>query len=557
MAAQSVTRTLRDVRGMRGLPWRVRVAPRLGRELPPPRCGVAWIPRLQVPGADGIMLLTDHYVPLEDEGRGTILVRTPYGRGFPWAHLYGVAFAEQGFHVLLQSCRGTGGSAGRWKPFRHEAADGHATVAWLRGQDWFNGRLGMIGASYLGYVQLALAGDPPPELKAAVVQVGVSDPVQFVYPGGVFALTNVLSAAAAAFSGQSMLRAVRAVLRLQLRFKRASTILPVRQACREAVGTTVPYLEEYLDHEDPADGYWRQMRPDLSRWRVPTALQGGWYDAALDQTLAQYAALRAGGCDVSLLIGPWSHSSAFAKDGLVRVSRGALDWMTERLAGEPAAGDEPRAPVRVHVGGVGQWHDLEAWPPSAGDHAWYLGGGGRLGQQAGHGDGSSAFRYDPADPTPSIGGQLTTPQAGPRDNGAIEARPDVLVFTSQPLSAPLDVLGPVRAELHLRASTGHAHVFARLCDVDTAGRSRNVTDGIVRLSSGATGPQAVTVPMSSAAHRFEPGHRLRLQVSGGAFRRYARNTGTGEPLATATRLVPTDIEVYHDQARPSALVLPA
>jgi predicted acyl esterase len=93
--------------------------------------------------------------------------------------------------------------------------------------------------------------------------------------------------------------------------------------------------------------------------------------------------------------------------------------------------------------------------------------------------------------------------------------------------------------------------------VDTAGRSRNVTDGIVRLSSGVTEPQAVTVPMSSTAHRFEPGHRLRLQVSGGAFPRYARNTGTGEPLATAARLVPTDIEVYHNLARPSALVLPA
>ena len=94
------------------LPRRVRVMRRLSRELPSARCGVAWIPRLEVPGADGVTLLADHYVPLADEGRGTILVRTPYGRGFPWAHLYGVAFAEQGFHVLLQSCRGTGGSTG-------------------------------------------------------------------------------------------------------------------------------------------------------------------------------------------------------------------------------------------------------------------------------------------------------------------------------------------------------------------------------------------------------------------------------------------------------------
>jgi predicted acyl esterase len=171
-------------------------------------------------------------------------------------------------------------------------------------------------------VQLALADDPPPELKAAVVHVGIGDPGVFVYPGGVFALANVLSAAAATFSGQGLLRATRAVLRLQLRFKRSSRVLPLLRACREALGGPVPYVEEFLDHEDPSDDYWKAIRVDLSatRWRVPTALQGGWYDAALDQTLAHYAALRAAGCDVSLLVGPWSHASAFSRDGLVRVS---------------------------------------------------------------------------------------------------------------------------------------------------------------------------------------------------------------------------------------------
>ena len=84
-----------------------------------------------------------------------------------------------------------------------------------------------------------------------------------------------------------------------------------------------------------------------------------------------------------------------------------------------------------------------------------------------------------------------------------------------------------------------------------------MTDGILRLTPGVLAEEAVTVPMSSTAHQFAPGHRLRLQVSGGAHPRLARNTGTGEPLATATRLVPTDIEVYHHQARPSALLLPA
>src|SRR5208282_5494885 len=413
------------IRGMRGLPRRVRVARRLARELPPARCGVGWVPRLEVPGAEGVTLLTDHYVPLTGQARGTILVRTPYGRGFPWAHLYGVAFAEQGFHVLLQSCRGTGGSTGRFEPFRNEAADGQATVAWLRGQDWFAGRLGTIGSSYLGYAQLALACDPPPELKAAVVQVSLHDPAAIVYPGGVFALINVLSATAATFSSQGLLRATRAVVRLSLRYKRAARVLPLKQACRQALGKSVPYLEQWLDHDDPGDAYWRDLRLDLSRWRVPTALQGAWYDAVLDQTLAQYAELKANGCEVSLLVGPWSHSSAFTKDGLRMISREALAWMTERLAGdgEGDAGDKPEAPVRVHVGGLAQWRGLKAWPPHDGSQAWYLNGGGGLSRDAHDGTWFSSLRYDPADPTPSVGGQLLSPEAGPRDNRAVEARP--------------------------------------------------------------------------------------------------------------------------------------
>ncbi len=277
--------------------------------------------------------------------------------------LYGVAFAEQGFHVLLQSCRGTGGSTGRFEPFRNEAADGQATVAWLRGQDWFTGRLGTIGASYLGYVQLALAADPPPELKAAVVQVGLHDPAAFVYPGGVFALGNVLSATAATFSSQGILRLTRALVHLQLHFKRAARILPIKQACRQAPGEPVAYLEQWLDHEDPGDTLWQGLRVDLARWPVPTALQGGWYDAVLDQTLAQYAELKANGCEVSLLVGPWSHSSAFTRDGLRVTSRQALAWMTERLAGDGGAEDKPGAPGKGpcrRVGAVARPRSLAA-----------------------------------------------------------------------------------------------------------------------------------------------------------------------------------------------------
>ena len=148
--------------------------------------------------------------------------------------------------------------------------------------------------------------------------------------------------------------------------------------------------------------------------------------------------------------------------------------------------------------------------------------------------------------------------SGSVDNGDLEARADVLTFTSAPLTDALEILGPVSARLRIRASNAYHDVFARLCDVDQRGRSRNICDGLIRHQPGshAGGDTPITVPMSSTAYRFSAGHRIRLQVSGGAHPRYARNTGTGEPVATATRLVPTDIQILHDADVPCALSLP-
>ena len=212
----------------------------------------------------------------------------------------------------------------------------------------------------------------------------------------------------------------------------------------------------------------------------------------------------------------------------------------------------------MYVEGAGEWRDLADWPPpGVAPQPWYPGAGGSLTPEPPAQPGISPFRYDPADPTPSVGGQLLTGKAGSADNRALEARPDVLVFTSTPLTADLDVIGPVSARVRVRASGGHFDPFARLCDVDPRGRSRNVCDGIVRcgaVSPGSVTP--VTVPMSATAHRFPAGHRLRLQVSGGAHPRFARNTGSGEPPATATRLVAVDLQVMHETADPAALLLP-
>jgi len=548
------------LRGRR-LPWSVRLFTRLSeRGLPPPVCGVRVVAGIDVPAADGVPLRTDHYIPQLTGPRPALLVRTPYGRGFPWAFLFGGLFAERGYHVVIQSCRGTGGSGGTYQPWQHEREDGQAAVAWLRQQDWFTSELATIGPSYLGYTQWALAADAPPELRAMIVQVGASAPYPLFYPGGAFALENMLVGVVAMRYWERGLGAVfRAMLRLKARIGKATRTLPLIDAYPPATGGRIGYFEDWLTHPEPDDPYWASLdtRAAAPVPAVPVSLLTGWQDICLDQTLVEYQRLRAAGHAPRLVVGSWTHASAF-NDDLPIVVGEALGWLTAYCAENPAGWTQP--PVRVHVGGGAGWRDLPDWPPpQAAEQIWRLAADGTLSTGRAAEPGVSSFRYDPADPTPSLGGQLLTTKAGPVDNKALEARSDVLVFTSAPLDADLEVIGPVSARLRIRASGPHFDVFARLCDVDPRGRSRNVCDGLSRHRPGiASGPddEVITVPMSATAYRFRAGHRLRLQVSGGAHPRFARNTGTGEPPATATRLAAVDLAIVHDASDPGGLSLP-
>jgi hypothetical protein len=359
-------------------------------------------------------------------------------------------------------------------------------------------------------------------------------------------------------------------LRLMRHIKRAERTLPFVDAYPAALGKRVGYFEDWLARPAPDDSYWTARRAVTRAESVPpTSLLTGWWDICLDPTLAAYRRLRAAGRDVRLVVGPWNHASGF-NDDMPALLGEALGWLRAHLEGDRST--LPRQPVRVHVGeigGRGHWRDLADWPPpGAQRHEWHPRGDGTLaaaGPDAGPaGPAVSSFRYDPAAPTPSVGGpSLDTRAFGPRRNNAVEARDDVLVFTSAPLAAPLEVIGPVSIRLSVRGSSPHFDVFARLCDVDERGRSWNICDGLLRLGERTTADAApgdnpawreVTVPMSATAHRFGAAHRLRVQVSGGAHPRFARNTGTAEPWATATRLVAVDVEISH--ARPCVLSLP-
>jgi putative CocE/NonD family hydrolase len=268
--------------------------------------------------------------------------------------------------------------------------------------------------------------------------------------------------------------------------------------------------------------------------------------------LEEHGRLAGAGRDVQLVVGPWRHASGA---GLFTGLREALAWFDVHLKGE--AGRRNPARVRVAVMGVrgADWRELESWPPKTPQAAWHLQPGARLAPASPPASEPDRFRYDPADPTPAVGGTSLSSNSGRRDNRALEARADVLTYTSDPLSADLRVIGPVQAELHLESSTEHFDVFARLCDFDRRGRSSNVCDGIIRCGPGT--PQPVCVELWPTAYRFAAGHRIRLQVSGGSHPRFARNLGTDEPLATSATLAVSDRTVFHAPERPSRLLLSA
>ena len=556
---QDVTEKLATERTAK-LPWHVRFFTRQSRKgLPAPACAVALQRGIRIPMPDGTHQIADRYIPQTGEPCPTLLVRTPYGRGFPYDFMYGSLFAEHGYNVLLQSTRGTGGSGGSYEPFTDEAADAQATIAWLREQPWFNGSLATIGASYLGFTQWALANDAPPELKAMVVQVSTEDFYGFLYPGGAFAMEATLTGVAAMLSQDKGFRPfMGAVLRLMLTYRKVTRMLPLVPGYKLAFGKRVGYLEDWLAHPAAGDRYWgpRRANPDINSL-PPVHLLGGWYDVVIDGTLDSYRQLRQAGRTVRLVVGPWNHTSGFNKDMPI-IAGEALAWLRAHLTGN---GDAPGpTPVRVHVGeigGKGQWRDLADWPPpDAIAQSWHLHAGGTLADSPG--EGTSSFHYDPHDPTPSVGGpRMDSNGFGPKNNAKLEARDDVLVFTGPVISEPQEVIGPVSLRLRVRGSSPNFDVFARLCDMDAKSTSWNICDGLLRLDgtppADADGWTEIEVPMSATAHRFAPGHRLRVQVSGGAHPRWARNTGTSEQIATATSLVPVDIEISH---RETVLSLP-
>jgi putative CocE/NonD family hydrolase len=519
--------------------------------LPPPATRDLVVRRdLRVPMPDGARLLADRWAPRAGgDGLPAALLRSPYGRRGLIAEGMARPLAERGYQVLIQSTRGTFGSGGTFDPLRQERADGLATLEWVIKQPWFGDSIVLVGGSYLGYVQWAVADGLPPEVKAMIPQVTESAlTLEFLRKDGLSLETPFNWGVMV--SGQERPLAMLRGLGQGRRNRRALSVLPLGRADVVATGHRVQYVQDILACDADAPR-WAGIdhRDRVAEVSVPVSSIGGWYDIFLPGQLLDFKILQEAGRPARLMVGPWTH---VAFDGAPL--REAIEFGLACARGERLP---DRAPVRLYVMGEQAWRDFESWPPPGYQaRRFFLGADGGLSVQPSGGSGPDRYRYDPADPTPAAGGVRMVIRGGGRvDNTTLEARPDVLTYTTGPLDADLEVIGEVSAEIWFGSSLRYADVFVRLCDVDPRGRSFNVCDGLVSLT-GADEISRAAVALWPTAYRFKAGHRVRVQVSSGAFPRYARNPGTGEPHATAAVLLAADQDVYHDSERPSAIVLP-
>lgn len=508
-----------------------------------------------------------------------------------------IDLARAGYVVMMQDCRGRHGSEGVFQKYLGEGEDGFDTLAWARKQDWCNGEFGTFGLSYSAHTQTALAIQQPPGLKTMFLDSGgFWNAYQGgVRRGGAFELKQ----ATWAFKHARLSPAARDPLVaaaldaenisdwfLAMPWRRGHS--PLRHA---------PEYENYLFDQwerGAFDDFWR--KPELysadhykTLARYPMFLICGWYDPYAETMLEHYKGVRAAGGEAEVVMGPWLHGrrsqthagdvdfgNASVLDGQIAQDYDSLRlaWFDSRLKPDGGAprpslarwftmgggdGHRDAAGRRAHGG---HWRQDAHWPPSFTRLVTLrlTGDGGLQTEEAQ--PAQIVYQTDPSNPVPTVGGAITSGEpvmeGGAYDQvvmpdtfGArapflpLAARPDVLVFATEPLQEDFEIAGPVEVHLTLATDVPDADVTIKLIDWGPpnpdypSGFAMNLTDGILRLryrddwampKMMRPGEKTtITIAATPVANLFKAGHRIRLDIAGSNFPRYDVNPQSGEP----------------------------
>jgi putative CocE/NonD family hydrolase len=550
----------------------------------PPLADVRVLHDCRVPTRDGLTLSADVYLPLGGRGLPTIVQWTPYESTRERFISWGAWFAQRGYAAVVVDVRGRYESEGRFTAWEHDGPDAHDTLTWAAAQPWSNGRIGTWGRSYGGLVQWQLAHLGHPNLQCIAPQVIHDDYFWDGYwTGGAFQLALTLGAAALWSSALALITGPSA--RDLLLNDRVFSHLPLIELDEVTIGRRVDYWRMWWEHQTN-DSYWQQFRHRPEKVDVPIFQQGGWFDPYSGSHLRSFAAI---GDRVSnrVLIGPWSHEEeveSFTADidltPALTVIRDHELVFYDRFLKDESNDWDARPPAELYVLGANEWRAEREWPLAGTAFTpFHLRRGGALSLDPPSPDEpADRYAYDPADPVPTVGGVssvLTMTQGaqtpirpGPRDQRVLEARDDVLVYTTEPLERDLEAIGPVDVVLYAASTARDTDFLVRVCDVFPDGRSIVLTEGIIRARyRGSVEGESVELlePGEVAAYRircyplanvFMRGHRIRVDVTSSSFPRFSRNLNTGEDVGTGTRMEIAHQTVLHTAAYPSHVVLP-
>jgi putative CocE/NonD family hydrolase len=563
-----------------------------------------------VPMRDGVVLAADVWRPAGDGAVPVLVSRTPYGRTMAAAMSPPETLVEAGFAVVVQDCRGRFDSEGEWVYVHCEVDDGYDTVEWAAAQSWSNGRVGMFGASYMGYTQWLAAIARPPHLEAMAPECCAADYWMASFDsGGPFRLAlrvgwtaHVVASMAPAWGIEDpeldALRAASLSTQAATLEGDPRAIRAARERSKELIDAVyrrrpikdnplwhgrATWLDEIFDHEDRDDANWRRVNPasHYDALDLPAVHVGGWYDIHLDGILQNFVGMRGQAPTQRarraqhLVVGPWPHWSPaipvvgdvdFGPEAVFDTTQMRVDWFRHCLLDEPHPG---WAPVRIFVMGENVWRDEQEWPLARTTATpWYLRAGGGLGpDRPGGSEPPDTFTYDPRDPVPTVGGRLLGigELAGPFDQRAVAERADVLVYTSDPLASPMEVTGPVTMDLWAATDAPDTDFTAVLIDVHADGTAGNICEGAVRVRhAGAPTPIVAgaayryTIDLSATSILLPAGHRLRLHVSSSSFPEWEPNPNTGHPIGVDGEgdLRVAQQSVLHDRLHPTRVVLP-
>ena len=456
---------------------------------------------VKVPMRDGVGLSTDIYLPKAQGKFPTVLLRTPYSNNTVDMIEKARRLANNGYVCVIQDVRGRWDSDGDHYPLVNDGIDGYDTQEWIGGQEWSNGKIGMSGSSYGGWVQWHSAPRRSEFLTCLTPRVMCCDCyLGLVYPGGAFQLNVAIT--------WGMRTNARTAQSIEYHnWTEAFRQLPLIEM-DERAGRRLQFWKDWVQHAT-YDDYWSSLNVE-DKWdeiAVPAFNMGGWYDLYAQNAFSNFNGLRLhGGTPESrqskLIVGPWPHSLSlsartgdidFGATSMVDLEMLELRWFDHWLKGiDNGIVEEP--PLRLFIMGTNQWRDEYEWPLARTTwQKWYLHSNGHANTVVGDGVLSTEqpgdetpdhFVYNPSFPVPTMGGNnCCSPHIvpwGPYDQRPIEMRSDVLCYTSAPLEADMEVTGPIKAVLHAATDGPDTDWTAKLVDVSPTGYAMNLCDGIIR-----------------------------------------------------------------------------